>query len=115
MELLGDGSYRPVAQVEISPDIKINDELPYVPAPEDVKPDVADGGQGPAGTMDIDEAAAPVDSSAMTASTKQEDGLEDVKPLVQPQALHSDNTEREVLTGSRFFHNFDPEITRKKR
>ncbi|KAH7718195.1 chromatin protein [Aphelenchoides avenae] len=96
VELVGDGSIRPVAQVEIDPNVKINDELPYVPDPEDVKPDVADVGLA-SKSMNVERE--PLMASAMTASSEREDAsfLEDVKPPKLMQPAQSDNVKPEVL------------------
>ncbi|KAH7713122.1 SMC protein Flexible Hinge Domain containing protein [Aphelenchoides avenae] len=98
VELLGDGSVRPVAQVEIDPDVKINDELPYVPAPEDVKPNVAEGGQGLLEAMDVEQER--LSGSAMTADSELEDAsfLEDVKPPMPLQPDQLASIEPEVLS-----------------
>ncbi|KAH7694762.1 SMC protein Flexible Hinge Domain containing protein, partial [Aphelenchoides avenae] len=98
VELLGDGSIRPVAQVEIDPDVKINDELPYVPAPEDVKPDVGESGQCLPEAMDVEQER--LSGSAMTADSELEDAsvLEDVKPPMPLQPDQPDSIEPEVLS-----------------
>ncbi|KAH7695299.1 MIZ/SP-RING zinc finger, partial [Aphelenchoides avenae] len=111
VELLGDGSFRTLAQVEIDPDVKINDELPYT-ALEDVKPDVGEGCQALSEAMDVERELHV--NSAMTASSEREDAfvLEDVKPIValQPAQSHtgvaSDEAQDSVCK------DFKPVITR---